>query len=297
MSMFLSFRLILFRPPSDPCIVVLAPQLSNIRSIEPPPCTTLVLVCIRSVPGAVNWNKAADNDIRLWFRATGETLKRPQTRLFIVTDCVDFQIPPDIKATVRLVFPSRLNVEWVIRSATTGLRALDECTLWFSCTAQIDAQAIRLVDPLEVIDGPELYSWLTENTTHSALIRLGLDFCYSGNFLSLPWYFSSEGQLFFQPNLPGIIGWAPRIICISACQSDQFAHHVASNNNPEEQWGGLLWYLVWAHLEGNPPVNCLCDVDAILSPRLSDMAHGEWDQNPQVSLSYYDVDVVFRNWF
>ncbi|KAG8871732.1 hypothetical protein FRB97_008349, partial [Tulasnella sp. 331] len=77
----------------------------------------------------------------------------------------------------------------------------------------------------------------------------------------------------------------------------QLAHHVASNNDAQRQWGGLLWYLVWAHLEGNPQITRLRDLENVLSPRLSDTVNGEWEQFPQVSMSYHDPHAVFQNWF
>ncbi|KAG8878218.1 hypothetical protein FRB98_006319 [Tulasnella sp. 332] len=199
--------------------------------VEPPPCRTHILVCIKSTLGAVTYNHAADNDIRLWLRATEVTLRNPRNRFYLVTDCVNVMIPASARALVRIITPTRSNIEQTIRFAVTTLGAMDECTVWFSCTAQEDVQAIRLANPLETITGPQLYSWLTENTLPSALIRVGLDCCYSGRFL------------------------------------------------------------------GNPQITRLRDLENVLSPRLSDTVNGEWEQFPQVSMSYHDPHAVFQNWF
>ncbi|KAG8869033.1 hypothetical protein FRB97_001647, partial [Tulasnella sp. 331] len=261
--------------------------------VEPPPCVTHILVCIKSTFGAENYNRAADSDIQLWFQATRQTLGNPRNRLYLVTDCTNFVL----QDAVTVIYPTRSNVERIIRNVATTLRDRDECTLWFSCTGQNHVQALRLVNPLDTITGPQLYSWLTENTNPNALIRVGLDSCHTGRFLGLPWYFTPQGQLVAEVQPPGIIGWIPRIICISACRSDQFAHHVESINDPEKQWGGLLWFLVWAHLDGVPRIDCVRDTEAILSPRLSDPVNGVWVQNPQVSMSFHDPNALFRSWF
>ncbi|KAG9028750.1 hypothetical protein FRB95_006118 [Tulasnella sp. JGI-2019a] len=270
---------------------------SPVVHVEPLPCKTHILVCIQSTPLAANWNKAAFNDIQLWIKATRQTLRDPRNRFYLLTDCIGVRMPADVGASVVMLPPTRLNVEQVIRFATSTLRAMDECTLWFSCTAQENVQAVRLVDPLDIIPGPEIYSWLTENTNPGALIRVGLDFCYSGRFLGLPWYSNMEGELKAELSLPRIIGWTPRIVCISACRSHELAHHVAKNGDPELQWGGLLWYLVWAQLEGVPYIHRIREVEAVLRPRLSDLVNGEWTQSPQVSMSHYEPDFAFRNWF
>ncbi|KAG8887192.1 hypothetical protein FRB98_000402 [Tulasnella sp. 332] len=79
-----------------------------------PPSTTHVLVCIKSAPGQLNYNRAADYDIQLWFDA---------------------------------------------------------------------AKGLLLVNPSDIVTGSELRLWLTEETNPDAVIRVGLDFCFSGRFL------------------------------------------------------------------------------------------------------------------
>ncbi|KAG8855306.1 hypothetical protein FRB96_007104 [Tulasnella sp. 330] len=72
-----------------------------------PPSTTHVLVCIKSAPGQLNYNRAADYDIQLWFDAAKETLKHRHNRLYILTDCVDIEVPHDVLAAVEIIYPTR----------------------------------------------------------------------------------------------------------------------------------------------------------------------------------------------
>ncbi|KAG8986844.1 hypothetical protein FRB94_006840 [Tulasnella sp. JGI-2019a] len=88
-------------------------------------------------------------------RSRADTLTNPQNRLYLLTDSVNFEVPQDVQATIWKIYPTRRQVERVIRSVTSELREVDECTVWFSCIGRnSNVPALRLADPLEIVTGP-----------------------------------------------------------------------------------------------------------------------------------------------
>ncbi|KAG9031068.1 hypothetical protein FRB95_003179 [Tulasnella sp. JGI-2019a] len=149
----------------------------TVTDVEQPPRKMQIMVCIKSSIGQGSYNKAADNDIQLWFRAGA--------------DCVDIEVPQDVRATVWKIYPTQRQVERVIRFVTSNLREMDECTLAVSVgivmclvsthpkkvKSSLNAHlsvALRLADRSEVT-GRQLNMWLTEHTHPATLIRVGLD--------------------------------------------------------------------------------------------------------------------------
>ncbi|KAG9025434.1 hypothetical protein FRB95_010189, partial [Tulasnella sp. JGI-2019a] len=156
------------------------------------------------------------------------------------------------------------------------------------CFAKPGENAFQLVDSSALITGTELLHWMIEHTDPKALIRVILDVCNCGNFLRLPWCFDYSGNL-IPSDKPALSNKTAKIICVSACHEDEFAHFVKDH---EGSYGGLLWYLVEGiRNQGSFPLRL---IQAELTKHLSNSANNGWTQRPLVSTSHEAPNEALR---
>jgi len=247
-----------------------------------------VQTLIVSESGAPNHNPSAENDIPHYFAYLSADLEQPQNCAIILTDAPNAAIPDGLRATIRILQPTRTNVQFAHIFATSRLRPDDECSIWFGCHGK-PGGVLLLSDPTDEVFGSEIRQWITEYTDHRVLLRIALDACHAGRgLLGLPFYFDSGGELILADVTQLEDAKIASIICLSACRDDELAHTVEKKD--KSHLGGLLWFLL-RHLKGQGG-SCLArDIQARLSPSLS--SPKQWTQTPVVSMSRYDPNATF----
>ncbi|KAG9012611.1 hypothetical protein FRB94_005547 [Tulasnella sp. JGI-2019a] len=245
-----------------------------------------IIVSIKSHPSLFNFNAGAPGDLRKLFDILGNDLGDPNVLNTAVTDCANVEewLIPNVNVTV--VSPTLENLRAAIASGSKLLKPGGKCLLWFGgFGGYTDSSPILfMADPTEVLKGPDLRAWLMEFHA-STEVYVCIDACKAGRFLDLPYVFDTKGNLLKRAS--PIVG--PRLVCVSACHPQEFAHVVRSNRGVV--YGGLAWFLPRIIEEAAAGFVFLRDIERLIAPLLSD-PQGAWTQRPHVEMSYRDENAT-----
>ncbi|KAG9021124.1 hypothetical protein FRB95_002798 [Tulasnella sp. JGI-2019a] len=248
-----------------------------------------IIVSIESRPSLFNFNAGARGDLQKLFDILNYDLVDPNVLNTAVTDCTDVEEwLPNVK--VNVVPPTLESLRAAIASGSRLLKPGGKCLLWFGgfggCTPATGPNPVLfMADPSEALRGPDLRSWLMEFDA-STEVYVCIDACKAGRFLDLPYVFDAKGNLLKRAS--PMIG--PRLVCVSACHPQEFAHVVRSNR--EVVYGGLAWFLPRIIEEAGVGFVFLRDIERLIAPLLSD-PQGAWTQRPHVEMSYRDENATF----
>ncbi|KAG8983715.1 hypothetical protein FRB93_007073 [Tulasnella sp. JGI-2019a] len=136
----------------------------------------------------------------------------------------------DCKATTVVGTPISVNITFAIETAAKRCAIEGKLLLWVCCLGRV-----RKVNETTVSDFMPMDGWekaisgedlkrLTSQMHSTCVLTVVLEVCNSGNFMGLPYGFADNGALVIHQPVEAAVLNGPRMICISACRNDEYAH-------------------------------------------------------------------------
>ncbi|KAG8983711.1 hypothetical protein FRB93_007069 [Tulasnella sp. JGI-2019a] len=212
------------------------------------------------------------------------TLQDEKAIIYILTEVLDPDWLGDFKATVVYDVPTRANISALPRNAPPVGGA------FFGCVASEPFgdhyTGMRSLD--RAVTGDEIKSWAS--TMHpSSTLTVILEACRSGNFMNLPYEFTTDGMLIPVHTLKPAAPKGPRIISISACRKDQNAYFGLWEDKKCGVFTLMFKCMISERLRKGRTTIHLKDIERLVAPDLE-----RWDhQHPVISISHAEQDALF----
>ncbi|KAG9024480.1 hypothetical protein FRB95_011450, partial [Tulasnella sp. JGI-2019a] len=172
-------------------------------------------------------------DLWLLLHGLWEKLQDPDAIIYILTEylhLVEEWLRGSVKATIVVGTPTAFNITFAIETAISRCADHGKLLLWICCHGRVKELAngskisdLRPMDGWDnALSGEDLRR-LISRLPPTCVVTVVLEVCHAGNFLGLPFECADDGTFVIHRSAEAAASTGPRIICISACRSDEKA--------------------------------------------------------------------------
>ncbi|KAG8996227.1 hypothetical protein FRB94_001152 [Tulasnella sp. JGI-2019a] len=247
-------------------------------------------------------NRNPSEDLWLLLNGLWDELQDPGVIIYVLTEhlhLVEEYLRDSVKATIVVGTPTSTNIMFSIESAVSRCASEGKLLLWFCCHDRLkeltNGTKISLMRPMDgwenALTGEDLRR-PTSRLPPTCVVTVVLEVCHAGNLWGLPFEIAADGTMVAHQAAEAAASKGPRIICISACSSNEKAWF----GDLRTLQCGAFTLMLYAELgnrrrEGRPGVY-LREVGRVIAPDLE-----PWGgQHPVVALSHaadQDAPLVF----
>ncbi|KAG9005882.1 hypothetical protein FRB94_001157 [Tulasnella sp. JGI-2019a] len=256
--------------------------------INPPPFDSAKSIVVAITEA----NRKASADLWLLLNGLWEELQDPNAIIYVLTEhlhLVEQYLRDSVKATIVVGTPTSTSIVSAIQSAVSRCAIEGKLLLWICCHGRLKELAngvkiseLRPMDGWEnALTGKDL-TRLTSRLPPTCVVTVVLEVCHAGNLWGLPFEISADGTMVIHRSAEVTASKGPRIICISACGSNEKAWF----GEFQALQCGAFTLMLHAELgdrrrEGRPGMY-LREVGRVVAPDLVPWG----DQHPVIALSH-----------
>ncbi|KAG9008980.1 hypothetical protein FRB94_005548 [Tulasnella sp. JGI-2019a] len=267
-------------------------RLYPLKGGDPLPATSQRM---RSIVVAVaDLLRQPSSDLQLLLDGLWGELQDSDAIIYVLTEHIDLVeewLRDSVKAIVVVGTPTHANIKFAVETAASRCGTDGKLLIWMCCNGQLmdlpNGDKMSILRPMDgwdaALNGKDLKCWTSRMPTTSVLTVV-LEVCHAGNFMQLPFEFATDGTVVNLKPLEALKG--PRIICISACRSQERAHFGEVGELKCGVFSLMLKAEIDARKRDGRPVIRLGELSRLIAPDLNSRG----DQNPLVTMSHPGLD-------